>query len=60
MDTQTAQALQTYASIALTVLTAATLGVLIKYTVETSRLRTAAQAQTVETADLLKEAQVRE
>ena len=58
MDTQTAQALQTYASISLTVLTVATLGVLILYTVETSRLRRAAQAQSVETASLLKEAQV--
>ena len=58
MDTQTAQSLQTYASIALTLFTAATLGVLIWYTVETSALRKAVQAQTVETASLLKEAQI--
>jgi hypothetical protein len=57
MGPETAQALQTYASLALTVLTAATLVVLVVYTVETYRLRKTAQAQTAETASLLREAQ---
>lgn len=56
MDATTAQALQTYASIVLTILTAGTLGVLIWYTIETARLRKAADKQTRETGNLLKEA----
>ncbi|MCZ2152989.1 MAG: hypothetical protein LC114_03640 [Bryobacterales bacterium] len=58
MDSQTATTFQAYASIALTILTAATLGVLIWYTVETSKLRKTAQAQTAESANLLEEAQI--
>jgi len=57
MDAQTAQAIQTYASMALTVLTAITLFFLIRYTLETIRLRRSAQEQTTVTASLLKEAQ---
>jgi hypothetical protein len=43
MEAQTTQAVQTYASVALTLLTAT-----LVYTVETSKLRKAAQAQNTE------------
>jgi hypothetical protein len=58
METSTAQSLQAYASIALPFLTAATLGVLIWYTVETYRLRKSAQNQNVVSANLLTEARL--
>ena len=45
MTTQTAQALQPYAELSLTVLTLLMLGVLVWYTIETARLRRAAQKQ---------------
>ena len=57
MDAQTAQALQTCASIVLTVVAIATLVLWIVYIVGTFKLLKAAQAQTAETANLLKEAQ---
>lgn len=56
MTPQTAQVLQTYAALVLTAATVLTLGVLMWYTIETYRLRKAAQVQTTQTASLVKEA----
>src|ERR1035437_1282317 len=56
MDTNTAQAILAYCSLAVTILTLITAAALIWYTIETSRLRRATQEQVEKTGLLLKEA----
>lgn len=57
MDTNTAQVILAYCSLAVTILTLITAAALIWYTIETSRLRRATQEQVEKTGLLLKEAQ---
>jgi hypothetical protein len=57
MDTATALVLQTWFSLTLDLLTFGTLVVLVIYTIETVRLRSAAQDQVTESAALLRESQ---